>query len=151
MIYALDEVVPISTIVGTAGTTLAGIVTATTSKAHGLIAGNKIKISGVTGGDAANFNSDFIVKEKVGLTTFTFKASTGIGTDQLTTAEVYKYGLGALGQSQSFELENIAGSFLPLNAGISTSMSAAINVSATSLVITNYLGFDNQILNLRLQ
>ena len=142
MIYALDEVVPISTIVGTAGTTLAGIVTATTSKAHGLIAGNKIKISGVTGGDAANFNTDFIVKEKVGLTTFTFKASTGIGTDQLTTAEVYKYGLGALGQSQSFELENIAGSFLPLNAGISTSMSAAINVSATSLVITNYLGFD---------
>ena len=43
MIYAGDEAVPISTIVGTAGTTLAGIVTATTSKAHGLIAGNKIK------------------------------------------------------------------------------------------------------------
>ena len=55
MIYALDEVVPISTIVGTAGTTLSGIVTCTTSKSHGLIVGNKIKITGVTGADAANF------------------------------------------------------------------------------------------------
>ena len=144
MIYALDEVVPISTIVGTAGTTLSGIVTCTTSKSHGLIVGNKIKITGVTGADAANFNTDFIVKEKVGLTTFTVQASTGIGTNtaSLTNAEVYKYGIGALGQSQSFELENIGGSFLPLNAGISTTMGSAITVSATSLVTANYLGFD---------
>ena len=142
MIYAGDEAVPISTIVGTAGTTLAGIVTATTSKAHGLIAGNKIKIAGVTGVDAATFNTDFVVKEKLSLTKFTVKASTGIGTDQLTNAEVYKYNLGAFGQSQSFELENIAGSYVPLNAGISTTMSAAINVVDPTLKITNYLGFD---------
>ena len=144
MIYALDEAVPISTIVGTANTTLSGIVTCTTSKSHGLIVGNKIKITGVTGADAANFNTDFIVKEKVGLTTFTVQASTGIGTNtaSLTNAEVYKYGIGALGQSQSFELENIGGSFLPLNAGISTTMGSDITVSATSLVTANYLGFD---------
>ena len=76
MAYVGDEAVPISSIVGTAGTTLAGIVTATTSKAHGLIAGNKIKISGVTGGDAATFNTDFVVNEKLSLTQFTVKAST---------------------------------------------------------------------------
>ena len=142
MVYVSDEVVPISSIVGTAGTTLAGIVTATTSKAHGLIAGNKIKIAGVTGVDAATFNTDFIVKEKLSLTQFTVQASTGIGTDQVSSAEVYKYNLGAFGQSQSFELENIAGSYVPLNAGISTTMSAGITTASPTLKITNYLGFD---------
>ena len=144
MIYAGDEAVPISTIVGTAGTTLAGIVNVTTSKAHGLIAGNKIKIAGVTGVDASNFNTDFVVSEKINLTSFTVKASIGIGTDNasLSGAEVYKYNLGAFGQSQSFELENIAGSYAPLNAGISTTMSDVINVSSPTLSITNYLGFD---------
>ena len=42
-------------------TTLAGIVTVTTSAAHGLAVGNKIKISGVTGTGSTIFNSDFIV------------------------------------------------------------------------------------------
>ena len=68
----LDEAVKITNVAGIAGTTLGGVVTVTTQTSHGLSVGNKIKFVEFGGSATANYSGyDFVVKEKVGLTTFT--------------------------------------------------------------------------------
>ncbi len=139
--YIVDEALVISSIVGVANTNSAGIVTITTSKSHGLSVGNKIKISGVTGSASTIYNSDFIVSERIGLSTFTIYSSIGITTTTTGSAEVYKYGIAAIGQDTSLQNEKISGSLLNMSAGISTTMSTGITTTSGTLVLTNTSGF----------
>lgn len=139
--YIVDEALIISSIVGVANTNSAGIVTITTNKSHGLSVGNKIKISGVTGSASTIYNSNFIVSERIGLSTFTIYSSIGITTTTTGSAEVYKYGIAAFGQDTSLQNEKISGSLLNMSAGISTTMSTGITTTSSSLVLTSTSGF----------
>ena len=158
--FVTDEAVGFSSIVGVANTSIAGIVTVTTSKAHGLSVGNRIQIAGLVGTAATVYNGyNSIVKEKVGLTTFTFNSTIGISTTGETGGEVYKLGLQSYGQSDSLELENISENLIPLTAGISTTMSAGINTANTNttLSLTSYVGMstgdflqvDNEVMRIK--
>ena len=65
-----------------------GITTVTTVEPHGLVAGNRFQLN-----DASNNNQgSFIVKSKVGVTTFTFKSTTDIVA---VNGHVLKHGLSA--------------------------------------------------------
>lgn len=139
--YIVDEALVISSIVGVANTNLAGIVTITTNKSHGLSVGNKIKISGVTGSASTIYNSDFIVSQRIGLSTFTIYSSIGITTTTTGSAEVYKYGIAAFGQDSSLQNEKISGSLLNMSAGISTTMSTGITTTSSTLQLTSTSGF----------
>ena len=137
----LDKAVGITSIVGVANTSVSGIVTVTTSSGHGLAVGNKIKIAGLVGTAATVYNGyDFIVNERVGLTTFTMKSPIGIGTVSESGAELYKYSLNSFGQDTSLASEKISGSLTPLVTGVSLTMDSAITNTATTLSVANFTG-----------
>ena len=160
ILFVTDFAVGIGTIVGIAGTTSAGIVTVTTEGSHGLTAGNKIRMVDVSK-DVSNgsnsvvqdtYNADFVVVGITSLSTFTVKSTRAIPVDTGISGVgvgngngyVLKYGLSAFGQSKSFESEKIAGSLIPLNVGVTTSLSASLTLSGTGsdeVVVPNTLGF----------
>ena len=126
----LDEAVEISNIVGVANTTLTGIVTVTTSVNHNLAVGNKIKIAGLTGSTASVYNGfDFVVKEIVGVTTFTMKAPVGISTSGESGAELYRYSLNSFGQDSSLASEKISGALSPLSTGIGITITSSSGIA----------------------
>ena len=134
----LDEAVGISNVVGVAGTTLSGIVTVTTSSNHNLAVGNKIKFAGLTGNTSSIYNgSDFIVREIVGVTTFTMKAPIGISTDE--SGEIYKYSLNSFGQDTSLASEKIAGTLSPLLTGISSKINNTNGIGVPNTVSSGEL------------
>ena len=155
ILYVVDKSLPVSTIDGVSNATTAGIVTVTTSRAHGLSVGNKIKITGVTGTASTIFNSDFFVKEKVSLTAFTILAPIGVGT-AAGSAEVYKYGINSYGEDTSLQSEKISGSLMSMNVGYTTTTSAGITTTSTTLNLTlttgltkgNFIQIDNEILRI---
>lgn len=155
ILYVVDKSLPISTIAGVSNVTTAGIVTVTTSLAHGLSVGNKIKIAGVTGTASTIFNSDFFVKEKVSLTAFTILAPIGVGT-AAGSAEVYKYGITSYGEDSSLQSEKISGSLISMNVGYTTTTSTSITTTEITLNLTSTTGFtsgnfiqiDNEILRI---
>ena len=141
----LDKTVEISNIVGVANTTLGGVVTVTTDTSHGLSVGNKIKLEGFSGTSQQNYNGyDFVVKEKVDLTTFTMDTGSrsGISTSSLHAGYLLKYSLNSYGQDESLATEKISGSLSPILVGFTTTMSAGINTAPTqtTLTITNTVG-----------
>jgi len=155
ILYVVDKSLPISTIAGVSNATTAGIVTITTSRAHGLSVGNKIKVTGVTGTASTIFNSDFFVKEKVSLTEFTILAPVGVGT-AAGSAEVYKYGITSYGEDTSLQSEKISGSLISMNLGYTTTTSASITITSTTLDFAlttglekgNFIQIDNEILRI---
>ena len=155
ILYVVDKSLPVSTIAGVSNATTAGIVTITTSRAHGLSVGNKIKVTGVTGTASSIFNSDFFVKEKVSLTAFTILAPIGVGT-AAGSAEVYKYGISSYGEDTSLQSEKISGSLVSMNVGYTTTSSAGITTTGTTLNLTltngltkgNFIQLDNEILRI---
>lgn len=155
ILYVVDKSLPVSTIAGVSNATTAGIVTITTSRAHGLSVGNKIKITGVTGTASTIFNSDFFIKEKVSLTAFTILAPIGVGT-AAGSAEVYKYGINSYGEDTSLQSEKISGSLISMNVGYTTTTSAGITTISTTLELTstiglekgNFIQLDNEILRI---
>ena len=155
ILYVVDKSLPVSTIAGVSNATTAGIVTITTSRAHGLSVGNKIKITRVTGTASTIFNSDFFVKEKVSLTAFTILAPIGVGT-AAGSAEVYKYGITSYGEDTSLQSEKISGSLISMNVGYTTTSSAGITTTGTTLNLTltngltrgNFIQIDNEIIRI---
>ena len=155
ILYVVDKSLTVSAIAGVQTATTAGIVTVSTSRAHGLSVGNKIKITGVTGTASTIFNSDFVVKEKVGLTTFTILAPIGVGT-AAGSAEVYKYGITSYGEDTSLQSEKISGSLISMNVGYTTTSSAGITTTSPTLNLTltngltkgNFIQLDNEILRI---
>jgi hypothetical protein len=155
ILYVVDKSLPVSTIAGVSNATTAGIVTITTSRAHGLSVGNKIKVTGVTGTASTIFNSDFFVKEKVSLTAFTILAPIGVGT-AAGSAEVYKYGITSYGEDTSLQSEKISGSLVSMNVGYTTTTSNTTTNTSSTLSLTSTIGFtagnfiqiDNEILRI---
>ena len=152
--YIVDNSLSITSIAGAASTTIAGIVTVTTSTSHGLQVGNKIKISGVSGSSADIYNSDFIVQERVNQFIFTIQPTIGITTTGVASAEVYKYGIGAFGEDTSLQSEKIGGNLISMNSGITTTMSSSIDTTSQNLYLANttpikqgvFLQIDDEIL-----
>ena len=125
----LDKAVKVTNIAGVASTTLAGIVTVTTETSHGLSVGNKIKFIDFAGSATANYNEyDFIVKEKVNLTTFTMDTGSRVGTPVALAqcGNLLKYSLNSYGQDGSLAAEKISGTLSPILSGFSTSISASL-------------------------
>ena len=135
-----------------------GISTITTIQNHGLSVGNKITIGGA---DSSFFNSDFLVKKINSLVQF--ETFVGIGTTSFATTgtkTIYIKAFGSQGGAVTLQDENIAGRLEPQYAGITTTLSSAINDATTAnLNITNvadlnfnigdYLLIDSEIMRIK--
>ena len=141
----LDKAVKVTNVAGVASTTLGGVVTVTTQTSHGLSVGNKIKFIEFGGSATANYSGyDFVVKEKVGLTTFTMDTGSRTATPVAFAqcGRLLKYSLNSYGQDSSLAAEKISGSLSPILVGFTTTMSAGIGTAPTqtTLTITNTVG-----------
>ena len=132
-----------NTIVGTAGTTLVGIVTITTSESsHGLSVGNKIRIELVTT-DAASktaFNKDHIVQEVTANNQFTIRVNPGITptiAGSPTRKSIFKYAFGAQGQDTSLQTEKVSGSLLNFPGRYLSTVSSNINSTTPDISVTD--------------
>jgi hypothetical protein len=135
-----------------------GISTITTIQNHGLSVGNKITIGGA---DSSLFNSDFLVKKINSLVQF--ETFVGIGTTSPATTgtkTIYIKAFGSQGGTVTPEDENIAGRLEPQYAGITTTLSSAINtatvdnfnitnVTNLDLNIGDYLLIDSEIMRIK--
>jgi hypothetical protein len=135
-----------------------GISTITTIQNHGLSVGNKITIGGA---DSSLFNSDFLVKKVNSLVQF--ETFVGIGTTSPATTgtkTIYIKAFGSQGGTVTPEDENIAGRLEPQYAGITTTLSSAINtatvdnfnitnVTSLDLNIGDYLLIDSEIMRIK--
>jgi hypothetical protein len=117
-----------------------GIVTVTTSTPHGLSVNNPFKIVGVA---QTIYNGQFIVNERVGINTFTFKFTEDfVPTAYVSGGNVLPIIYGAHGGLTRSGDEKIAQRHVPFVAGISTTISAAgITTTSTTLVLSNSSGF----------
>ena len=145
------------------GTTasVAGIATLTTSTAHGLSVGNKIKLAGVTGFAATIYNGDFVVQGVSATNSFTIDVPLGItSTSGWSSVELYKYPLTSYGQDSSLQTEKISGSLIPLGSTQKTTLTntLAVNASGDSINVAStvgitsigeYVQIDNEILRIK--
>ena len=125
----LDRSVKVTNVAGVASTTLGGVVTVTTQTSHGLSVGNKIKFIEFGGSATANYSGyDFVVKEKVNLTTFTMDTGSRTATPVALAqcGSLLKYSLNSYGQDSSLAAEKISGSLSPILVGFTTTMSSGI-------------------------
>ena len=135
-----------------------GISTITTTQNHGLSVGNKITIGGA---NSSLFNSDFLVKKVNSLVQF--ETFVGIGTTSPATTgtkTIYIKAFGSQGGTVTPEDENIAGRLEPQYAGITTTLSSAINtatvdnfniqnITSLDLNIGDYLLIDSEIMRIK--
>jgi len=135
-----------------------GISTITTIQNHGLSVGNKITIGGA---NSSLFNSDFLVKKVNSLVQF--ETFVGIGTTSPATTgtkTIYIKAFGSQGGTVTPEDENIAGRLEPQYAGITTTLSSAINtatvdnfniqnITSLNLNIGDYLLIDSEIMRIK--
>ena len=135
-----------------------GISTITTIQNHGLSVGNKITIGGA---NSSLFNSDFLVKKVNSLVQF--ETFVGIGTTSPATTgtkTIYIKAFGSQGGTVTPEDENIAGRLEPQYAGITTTLSSAINTATVDnfniqnitnldLNIGDYLLIDSEIMRIK--
>ena len=135
-----------------------GISTITTIQNHGLSVGNKITIGGA---NSSLFNSDFLVKKVNSLVQF--ETFVGIGTTSPATTgtkTIYIKAFGSQGGAVSLGDENIAGRLEPQYAGITTTLSSAINtatvdnfniqdITSLDLNIGDYLLIDSEIMRIK--
>ena len=123
-----------------------GIVTVTCDSAHGLNIGNAFKIdyndeSSLT---SSIYNGNFIVNERIGINTFTFKIGQGIATATPPSNVGYVLPTGYTAQEADSDLsrENIARRMNSFYVGISSTISSEITTSATSVTLSNADGFE---------
>jgi len=117
-----------------------GIVTVTTSKPHGLNVNNVFKIVGVA---QTIYNGQFVVNEKVGVNTFTFKFTEPFNTDSYTSGgQVLPVLYGARGGVTEPGNERIGQRHVPFFVGIGTTLgSAGITTTSTTLELSDSSGF----------
>ena len=114
-----------------------GIATVGTGiTAHGLLAGSKVKL---VGAGQTVYNGVFTVKENVGLSTFTLNI--GVSTVSAPTLSGSVFALPGGYSSNDAAItdadENVGSRMNNLYAGITTTMSAGITSTSTSISITN--------------
>ena len=100
-----------------------GIATFATVDRHGLSVDNKVRIAEAS---SSLYNGDFVVKNVIGLTSFTANIGVSTTTPATGTARVYRHALSSFGGVVTSEDENIDGRMSYSYAGITTTLSAAI-------------------------
>ena len=116
-----------------------GIATVTTSVSHGLLVGNKFAIVG-TG--KAIYDSSFVVKNVVGLTTFTFNVGVVTATQPYVSGgTVLKQGIGVNALSIGDGESNLGGRASYIYGGISVTLGSSLSSSATTINLSSSSGF----------
>ena len=116
-----------------------GIVTVTTNIAHGLLRGNKFTI---VGSGHTIYDKTFVVKENVGLTTFTFNVGVVTQTAVSTTGTLLKHSLSSNELVLSRGEDTLGSRASYFYAGITTTISSAILLDSTSITLTSSEGFE---------
>jgi hypothetical protein len=133
--YLTGEAIQVSALSYNA-TTGVGIVT--TTNRHGLKVDTKVRF---TGANESVYNGDFVVTENLGLNSFS--VAIGVGTTAPTatgTLYVYREGHTSNDGIIAVENENLNGRMIPIYAGITTTISAAITSQTTDQVNINNIG-----------
>ena len=117
-----------------------GIVTVTTADAHGLNVNNPFKIVGVA---QTIYNTTGIVKERVGVNTFTFQFTEIYSPATYTSGgSVLPVNYGARGGKTEPGNERIGQRHVQFRTGIQTAMSSAdLNATSTTLTLVDSSGF----------
>jgi Chaperone of endosialidase len=116
-----------------------GIVTVTTNISHGLLRGNKFTI---VGSGHTIYDKTFVVKENVGLNTFTFNVGVVTQTANSTTGTLLKHSLSSNELILSRGEDTLGSRASYFYAGITTTISSALNLSDTTITLTSSKGFD---------
>jgi hypothetical protein len=116
-----------------------GIVTVTTSPAHGLLPGNKFTI--VESGHTI-YDSSFFVKENVGLNTFTFYVGIVTQTKSSTTGTLLKHAISANALNLTRGEENLGSRGSYIYAGITTSLTTTVTTSSSTVGLSSAAGFN---------
>ena len=134
-----------------------GIATFATIGQHGLSVDNKIRIA-----EAASslYNGDFVVKNIIGLTSFTAAIGVGTTTPATGTARIYRHALSSFGGVVTGDDENLDGRMIYNYAGITTTLSAAIanstidtisiqNVDRTDFEVGDFIQIDEELMRIK--
>ena len=117
-----------------------GIATFVTAGNHGLFADNKIRIANAS---SSFYNGDFVVKNTLGITSFTSFIGIATTSPATGTAEFYRYGSSSQGGFITNDDENISGRMEVDYAGITSTLSAqVVNTTITDLYIQNIENLD---------
>ena len=116
-----------------------GIVTVTTSSAHGLLSGNKFTI---VGSGHTIYDSSFFVKENVGLNTFTFYVGIVTQTKASTTGTLLKGAISANALNLTRGEENLGSRASYIYAGITTSLTTTLTTSSSTVGLSSAAGFN---------
>ena len=116
-----------------------GIVTVTTSISHGLLRGNKFTI---VGSGHTIYDKTFVVKENVGLNTFTFNVGVVTQTANSTTGTLLKHSLSSNELVLSRGEDTLGSRASYFYAGITTTLSSALILEDTTITLTSSKGFD---------
>ena len=148
----IDDAIPSTSIVYTNQSS--GIATVTTLQPHGLISGNKFSVVGAA---QTIFNRTFLVKNRISTTSFDFYVGSQYTPATLTgSCFILPNGLTSKGGDTSIVDERVGGRMVPLYAGISTTSSSGITTTATTITLSNIVGFstgdyvqvDNEVLRI---
>jgi hypothetical protein len=119
-------------------TVTSGIVTVTTSTAHGLLPGNKFTI---VGSGQEIYDSSFFVEENVGITTFTFYVGDVTETKESTTGTLLKHGISANALNLTRGEENLGSRGSYIYAGITTTLTTTLTTSSSTIGLSAADGF----------
>ena len=137
-LYQTGESVPLSTLSYDFNS---GIATVTTAGRHGLGVDTKVKFVGAA---QAQYNGDFVVTQNVSLTSFAVNMGTGTTNPTMSgTMYAYREGFASNDGVITTEDENLNGRMVPTYAGITTTLSAAIDNSTTTTVSLQNLNVGN--------
>jgi hypothetical protein len=120
-------------------TVTTGIVTVTTSTAHGLLSGNKFTI---VGSGHTIYDSSFFVEDNVGLNTFTFYVSDATQTKASTTGTLLKHGISANALNLTRGEENLGSRGSYIYAGITTTLTTTLTNSSSTVGLSSASGFN---------
>ena len=140
---------------------VSGIATVNTSSAHGLRVDNKIR---VTGANNPQYNGSFVVTENV--TQTRFKVNVGIltvaSTESSSNIHILSEGFVSQNGNVTVNNENIGGRMIARYAGITTTLSGAVNTATGKIIpilnlnsagsdirIGDYLQIDDEIVRVQ--
>jgi hypothetical protein len=116
-----------------------GIVTVTTSSAHGLLSGNKFTI---VGSGHTIYDNSFFVKDNVGINTFTFYVGVTTQTKSSTTGTLLKNCISANALNLTRGEENLGSRASYIYAGITTTLTTTLTTSSSTVGLSSAAGFD---------
>ena len=116
-----------------------GIVTVTTSTAHGLLSGNKFTI---VGSGHTIYDKSFFVEENVGINTFTFYVGIVTQTKSSTTGTLLKSAISSNALNLTRGEENLGSRASYIYAGITTSLTTTLTTSNTTVGLSSAAGFN---------